>query len=33
MKGIKCNDCDKKFNKKETYEKHVNKIHGGVNNN
>ena len=30
-KRIKCQKCDKKFNKKETYQKHVNKIHGGMN--
>ena len=29
-KRIKCEKCEKKFNKKETFQKHVVKIHGGI---
>ena len=29
-KRIKCNMCDKKFNKKDTFQKHVMKIHGAT---
>ena len=28
-KRISCNICEQKFNKKETYEKHMKKVHGG----
>ena len=29
-KRISCNICEQKFNKKETYEKHMKKVHGGT---